>query len=449
MLAILPTALLLGAAPLCGPLDLDTAIGLAAARNDEIGAKQAEAIAAHADESLARAARVVPNANLTFLVGPAPEAHGDVTHAIGGATNRKLDGLRPFIRVEAELLQPLYTWGRLDAARDAAAAGSRAKQELVQDTASQVQLRITRLFWGVALAKKLLGVANEVRSALDDADKRVSKALAKGDTDISPADKYRLDIFRSMVAGRIADAQKGLDLARVGLAASLALPSARLVLKEVALEPGAATVPDMATALAAAETQRPDLRALGEGIRAREASVRAEKAAFLPQFFLAGHFSYSRAWNRDIQLNPWVSDYFNELTVGGVLGFRQDFKMPTLSANAEKAMAERATLERQRVGLTRLVEVQVETALVEIRADETRHTATKGALTSARSLFRSSGLDFAAGLLDTKSLIEAYLAYVEAQVNAAQAAYDLLVARAQLAQVVGEQPRKGIECELP
>ena len=442
----LVTLLLLGALPPCGPLDLETALALAAERSDEVAIKQAELAAAYADQAIASALRWLPSASATFIVGPSPEAHGNVVQADN--TNRSWRGLRAFGRVDVEALQPLYTWGRIDAANDAARAGVAGREQVIVDTIGQVQVRVVQLFWGASLARRFLVLAGDVDKALDDADRRVAESLKANDGEVSPADKYRLDVFRGVVRARQAEAQKGLELAQIGLAATLGLPPPRLVLRETPLDPPEGDLPDAAVALATAEQQRPDLRALGEAIRAREAEVRAEEAALKPQLFVAGQFIYSYAPNRDVQLNPWVRDDFNQLSFGAVFGLKQDLAIPTLTARAEKARAERDVLERQRTGLRRLIQVQVDSAVAEVKAARTRLTATRTSLSAGRSLFRSVGLDFAAGLIEAKTLIEAYALYVESQVTAAQAAYDLLLARGRLAQLSGEAPRRGARCEL-
>jgi outer membrane protein, multidrug efflux system len=450
MISHIVAALLLAAGPPCGPLDLDTALGLAVTRSDEVAIKQADVTTAHADEALASSLRIIPQGTATVLTGPAPEARGDFLkpETIVG-TNRSLTGLRPFVRIELQALQPIYTWGRLDAASEAARAGLSARELLVQDTTAQVQFRVVQLYWGVSLTKRLLAVASDVRKAVAEAAARVDKALKEGDETIALADRYRVDVFRGVVEARAAEAQKGLELARIGLAATLGADPERLALKEAPLEPGAAAMPDRAAALAAAEQQRPDLRALDQAIAARDAEVKAEHAAAKPQFFIGAQFTYSYASNRDLQLNPWVSDYFNTLSLGAALGVRQDFAVPMLSARTQKAQSERAALARQRDGLARLVQVQVDSALAELRAAQARLSAAQGALGSGKALFRSTGLDFETGLVEAKTLIDAYAVYVETQVTAAQSAYDLLVSRARLAQVTGEAPRKGVQCELP
>ncbi len=456
-------------APVCGgPLDLDTALGLAAARSDEVAIKNAEVAAAEADVALARALRIIPMASATGILGPSPAAEAvpgaeSMPGGVLGNPRRedrssniwdwdRIKGIRPFTRLDVQVVQPLYTWGRLDAARDAARAGVNARRQLVQDTTSQVQLRVEQLFWGISLARKFLAISEEVSKALDDAEQRVKKALANEDGDVSPSDRLKIEVFRGLVQGRTAEAQKGLELARVGLAATLGLEPDELEVKEARLDAEPGEQPDEKAALEAALRQRPDLHALDGAISAREAEVRAERGAMYPQFFVTGMLTYAWAPNRQDPRNPWVGDSFSThgWPVPGIaVGFKQDLSFPTLSAKVQKAEAERSTLERQRDGLMRLVEVQVRSALSELKAARARFVAAQNAYGAARSLYRTTGLDFAAGLVETNPLIDAYKQYVENQVTAAQASYDLVMARARLAQASGVAPREPITCEMP
>ena len=447
MISALLAILLLGSRPACGPLDLETALGLAAERSDEVAIKDAEVAVARADESIAGALRILPEAAVTLVAGPAPEARGSVVSSPN--SNRSFAGVGPFGRLDVHAVQPLFTWGRLDAARDAAAAGVSAREDLLRYTTSQVQLRVVELYWGVSLAKRLLAISTEVEGALTDADRRVARSLERSDGEVSPSDRYRLDLFRAVVRMMSAEAQRGLELARVGLAATLRITPERLALREEPLDPHAAELPDQVAARAAAEKQRFDLRALEAAIAARDSEVSAAEASRMPLVFLAGLFSYGYAPNRDIQLNPWVRDEFNVFNLGVVIGLRQDLSFPMLSGKVEKARAERDALARQRDGLALLVQVQVDTALADLKAADARLAAARAALGSGRALFRSVGLDFSAGLIEARVLIESYALYVETQFAAARSAYDLLVARARLARAVGEPPRGGAACELP
>ena len=99
---------------------VDRAVG----RNPQLKAAGADVEIAHALSDQARAARILPKFDLTFAVGPSPEARGD---ALIGDTD--LSSLSLFTRTEATFIQPLFTFGKLAAAQEAARHGIEARAE--------------------------------------------------------------------------------------------------------------------------------------------------------------------------------------------------------------------------------------------------------------------------------------------------------------------------------
>ncbi|MCK6546905.1 TolC family protein [Myxococcota bacterium] len=442
----LVVALLVGSSTTCGPLDLEATRALAVARSDEVAIKRAELLAADADRALASAARWLPSASATFTTGPAPEARGTILESDN--TNRSLAGLGPFVRVDVTAVQPLWTWGQLDAARNAAEAGVAARTALVRDATRTIEQRVRQLYFTISLTNRLLKIAGEVESALDQVDEKIAESLAKGDGEIKQEDKFRVAIFRSDVALKRADGEKALSLARAGIAAMLAIDVARLQLAEEPLPPVSGDVPELDVVIARALELRPDLAALDQALVAKRAQADAVRAATLPQLFLAGQLTYSRAWNRDIQDNPWIGDPFNTFSVGAVIGLRQNLAIPMMLAQVDKTDAELATLTRQREGLARLVRFEVAQAHAELVAAAKKAKATKASLTAGKGWFRSAQLDFGMNVTDARSLLDAYAGYVKTQLDSAQASYEFLVARGRLDQVTGQVAPEGVPCAL-
>jgi outer membrane protein TolC len=438
--------------PLCGPLDLTTAQSLAMARSDEVAIKRADVLAAEADRSIAYAARFFPGSTATLVLGPSPEANGvpiPMFEGLGPVSSTNIqrhfwEGLSVFERLDVSIVQPLWTWGQLDAARDAAEAGFAARQLLVTDTALQIRQRVLMLFYSIELTNKLLGIAKDVEGALNEAEKKLDESLAKDEGEATQEDKYRLQIFRSDLTQRRNEGEKALQLARSGLAATLAITEQDLALKDEPLpqvEPDPA--PQSAAVIREAWGTRPDLLALDQGVAAKDQQIRATRASALPQLFLAGNFSYSYAPNRTIQTNPWIVDNFNLLAIGLVVGIRQNIALPLLFAQAEKLEAELEVLHRQREGLARLVRVDAEKALTDLTAASKRLEASRRALSAGKSWFRASGMNFALNVGDSRSLIDAYTGYAKTQLDEAQSRYEYLVARGRLDQVIGRRPPEG------
>ena len=448
------------AAPTCGPLDLQTAQALALARSDEVGIKRSEQAAAEADKAVAQAIWFLPEFYANVPVGVVPGARlktvngqkdqNDIT-AIESGSNRGLNDLGAFVRVEVNALQPLWTWGRLQAATDAAAAGAEARKFLVDDTSNAIRTRVLQLVMGIRLATRLLAIGADVQNALKEADARVQKSLKANDGEITPEDRYRIEIFRSQLTQRIADGERAMEVARVGLAATLALEPRQLQLRDDPL-PDTAQIraPDLQTSLVDAERMRPDLKAFDRGILAKEADVRASRAELFPQVGIVGQFAYSRAAGRDTITNPYVGDYFNALTIGAALAIRQNLSFWTIITRTNKKDAELETLRKQRAGAVRGIRVEVETATADLNAALTKREASAKAVAAGRSWFRSATLNFAVGVADARDLIDAYRGYAEAQYGDAQAIFDLLSAQARLEQVTGRvPPLPELNCQMP
>ena len=449
MLSLLPV-LMLASNP-CGPLDLPTVLALVASRSDEVAIKQADVLGAQADVALARALGVIPLATATVLTGPAPGARGNIVSAPGFDNRNPFTRLGPFGRIDINVIQPIFTFGQITDAREAAAAGVHARGLLVMDTLRQVQERVVQLYWGIVLARRFLSIAADVEDALKQVDQKIQESLDKGTGDVIQADKFRVQVFRGDLLQKKADAQKALKLARLALSGTLALDEAALVLKEDVL-PSALelTKASPAQVMGVALQKRPDLRALSDAITAREALVRQKEAARLPTVFLVGTFTYAGSTNRDIQHNPWVHDDFNQLSGGVGLGLRENLAFPTMNAELEKARAELQGLRRQREGLSRLVRVEAESGVAELTAAEDRFTAAHGSVMAGRGWFRSSGISFNLGVTDAKALLEAYTGFVQTQVNESQSRFDVLLAKAHLDTLMGNVfPQGETQCTLP
>ena len=467
LLALLALTL---AAPTCGPLDLQTAQALALARSDEVGIKRSEQAAAEADRAVATSIRwlpefsanvgagVVPGARLVDTANADPNNPGgvsvsksdkNVSNAEG--TNRGLGDLGPFVRVEVNALQPIYTFGRIEAANDAADSGARARKYLVDDTANAIRTRVVQLVMGIRLTTRLLAIGKDVQDALRQADERVQKSLKANDGEISPEDRYRIEIFRSQLTQRLADGERALRVARVGLAATLAMDPEQLQLQDEPLpDTSQIRAPERTAALADAEKQRPDLKALDNGILAKEADVRATHAELFPQIGIVGQFAYSRAPGRDTITNPYIGDYFNALTIGAALGIRQNLSFWNIISRTRKKEAELDTLRKQRAGAVRGIHVEVETAIADLKAAITKREAAAKAVAAGRSWFRSATLNFGVGVGDGRDLIDAYRGYAEAQYGDAQATFDLLAAQSRLDQVTGRMPPlPELNCQMP
>ena len=85
-----------------------------------------------------------------------------------------------FTRSELRLVQPLYTFGKIAAGKQAAEQGVAASKNREAGLAADVALNVKRAYYGIKLTRAILDTLNEGLGHLTDAQSRIEKELAEG-----------------------------------------------------------------------------------------------------------------------------------------------------------------------------------------------------------------------------------------------------------------------------
>jgi outer membrane protein TolC len=371
-----------------------------------VQAAQTDVQIAESQKDQAAAARILPQFDLTFVVGPSPEARGN---ALTGDSD--LSSWSAFTRAEATLLQPLFTFGRLEAAGSAARAGLEARRAGLDQARGRVEAQVGEAYYGLLLAGHLWDLAEEARQEIGNARARVQEKLEAEEGDYTYTDLFRLDRFVFDVVENANKVEKGRRLVASALRRLLGAGEAdSLILADGALEPMDAPIGPLSGYLDRA-AGRHDLRQLRAGIAVREAQARAARAELFPQFFVGGQFKYSRAPNRDDQTSPFARDDFNFVQGGAVAGFRQTLSFGGASARARQARLEARKLAELNGAAEMGAALEIEKAYRELVEAQANVAAAETARTATRRWFVAARDGFNAGLEPASELIDAVKEY--------------------------------------
>src|SRR5690606_24902619 len=89
-------------------------------------------------------------ASYTQIVGLVNEARGDPTFSPNSQTDF-FDGLGPFTRLDLDIRIPIYTFGKLSAALEAAENGVRSQRARGDAARADVVVETKRLYYGLLL----------------------------------------------------------------------------------------------------------------------------------------------------------------------------------------------------------------------------------------------------------------------------------------------------------
>jgi outer membrane protein TolC len=418
-------------------LTLNEAVARARA-NPLVRAATEQRRAAEARLSEARGARF-PRAEIVSFIAPSPDIrclNADCTRTDPSDPKLAADGL--FAGVRVGLVQPLFTFGKIDAAIDAAGGAARASDALAAGVVADLALETTRSYYGVGLARELVAMLEDGHRQLEKGKATLVERLERGDPDVTVQDRLRLDTFQAEVSLRLSEAREGEALALLALRTLVG--DAEADTDAAPLEPLAFSLSDAKNYAARARSGRPELRAAREGVAALEGLSRLEQAKWLPDFLLVGGFNVARAQGVDQTPSAFANDPFNNTTGEVALVMKWSVDPGGQLARVERADSElgraRALLDAaSRAGGA--AAVQAHTHAIEARA---RLTSAREGEKNARGWVASVIQADAVGTTSAKDLADAYLAYFTLHGRLLQSTYDWNVAIMTLQRSIGESP---------
>jgi outer membrane protein, multidrug efflux system len=404
--------------------------------NPAARAADAERDAARATANEARGARW-PRFQITAFLAPSPDINCDNadctrTSPVDFAPN--IEGA--FAGARLEVFQPLYTFGKLDAARDAAdnafaltaALGERAKADMVVEA--------SRAYFGVAFARDLVAMLLDGQKQLAKGKATLVERLENGDGDVTVQDRLRIEAFETELTLRLSEARERETTALEGLRALCA--DREVDIAESTLVATEQELGNPENHRQAAQTHSPELQAAQYGVAALSRKSDLERARWWPDLLVMGGASIARAQGVDDPPSAFANDPFNATRAELALVLRWNIEPAMQAARVERVTAEQ-TRGRE---LAKAAHVAVEFAVRDAynRAEQAgaRLTAAREGEKSARGWVTSVLSADAVGTASARDMADAYLAFFTLHSRVLQSTYEWNVALVTLARATGQ-----------
>jgi outer membrane protein len=421
-------------------LSLDQLIEMAIAKSPEIGVSQSETAAARSDLAQVEAAYypvIVGNA----LAGPVPDAKLPEirdNQIYDPSPSTSLSTLGVFGRLDAELNQPLYTFGKLSNRKEAASRGVKAKELGTEKRKDEIVLRVNQLYYALILARQGLRSTQEADEFFDDAGRRIRRLLDLGSPMVSESDLYMVDAFRADTSRARAQAQKGEKVAYFALKSMIQLPPGvefGVVEEELKIKEG--ELKDLKTYTQRALVDRVEFKQLSEALQAQEFQVKAFESDRYPSFFMALRGSLADAPGRETLDNAYIPDVFNHAYAGAVVGMRWEFDFGIRKAKIDKAQAEYRKLLFTKASAEMNIPTQVANAYQEILEWKEAAASYHQAAVASRKWLVAAFADFDMGVGTAENMLRAIEKYSHNQSSYVQSLFNYNLALAELWYAVG------------
>jgi outer membrane protein TolC len=397
--------------------------------------------AALADEQIAisqlgraKAGRL-PRATFTGLLSAITGADGD---AVNGDTDN--DDFGPYSTGKLEIVQPLYTFGRLRNEIRAAMQGVASKEAATEQARQAVIVAIKELHANLLLSRQIKELLDESHDNFTTAINQVEERLETGEGNVTEQDLLRLRIGQSSIAKERYTLERAIAVARAALKRHLGLPAdASFELAETRLQPVTLNLQPLSNYLEQMGPERPELAQLEAGLAARQARLEAARGEYYPSLFLAGGFEYSVAPNRDDQDSPFATDFNFFRGPGIALGLRWQLDFWSTQAKVAERTAELNKVQVQKVSATSGMALDIRRRYLEVEEFRNKVKAAQESRKAARALLVTTLANFQLGVGEAKEVFEGLGLYTRIVSDYYQTIRDFNIAAAKLTQATGQE----------
>jgi outer membrane protein TolC len=374
------------------------------------------------------------NIDFSTMFTPMSRLEGDALHSPQGEFDISTD-MGIWVKMELTAGIPVYTFGKITSYWEMAEQGVKVGENKVKQEKQRIAFDVRRAFYSLQIAREILHVTEGGTKYLDKALDKVEEDLDADEGNYTESDLKKLQTGKVRIEIEIVKAKKIEKMALAALRFYTGKPE--LDPPDVPIEPEETQVGTLDQYVDAAKANRPELKMLGSAIKVGKANVKLKKASMLPNFVLAGQYTYAYANKVQDQKTPFANDPFNKQGGGVALLLEWPLDIVPAAYRIGKAKADLFRLQAQQQEALGGISVEVELAHGDVLEAKDRMKVLKKGKKLGKGWIIAQSQNFDAGLSEIKDFVDALTTYFEMYLLYYQAVYDFNVALANLRRVSG------------
>jgi outer membrane protein TolC len=368
--------------------------------------------------------------------------HCDVTNVVNlqAQAGGSLYDIAPIhgvlLNLSVNLIQPLYTFGKIEAAIGLAKSNLEAQQIGVKREKADVVFNAMRAYWGVKWARAAKATLDEgidkLREWIQKIDDTMNGANAQKYTE---GDLARLKVALDNAELLALDVKRGLRFAEYALKTLSNDQTADVDEDEIEISGG--ELKDLDYYQAMALGRRPEIKQLEAGMNVARFWRRLKLAEMLPDVALASNFTYGFASSIDSPNNGFIP---RPNVLGGGFGFtvRQPLDIGQRYGRFQEARSSERAAAARRDQARGGIQIEIAKAHADVEEARGREVKTKHGEKVCRGWYNAVDQSLQAGLLnDTRELTDAARSYFDFRMRHLQSIFDANIAAAWLRRTTG------------
>jgi outer membrane protein TolC len=396
-------------------------------------------------EEQVRAQRILPMVDLTTAHGLVPGVSGsDMSLSnnqlyLDPTLRNDWESWGIFTRAEISALQPLYTWGAIGKAANAANQIVNMAVAEHEKNQQNLEIRLFELYFSSLLVSELRRIADDAARTIERAETELQKMLDDGDPDVSEADMFELRIFSFEFSSQLDELRESERFLVRAWNITLGNTDSALlyVPQSNFLDPVSYQISEIEFYNNSARKMRPEIRQVSSLYNAAQYGLRANLASNYPTLFMGFSAAFARTPNRPRQANPFIRNNTNFETIQYGIGIRQNLNFQAMRLNNQRAELQVRQARYALDALEDVVMLEIAENYRRMMMSYSRMENSRQALDVSNEWLRMEQIDYDLGFGDVKNLIDALKIALEKELEYRQRIFEFNVSVGKLYHAAG------------
>ncbi len=391
----------------------------------------------------AQAGRILPNLNLTTAHGLVPGVYSPNNYNpsqfyLDPQLENDWENWGIFTQAEISGIQPVFTWGGIRNAINAARKGADAAQYQFDSQKESFTFQLFELYQSAILAKELQRLMNDALSQLEQAERELERLREDGDESLEEKDVFEFNIFKAEFQAYRTEVEQTVNFVQRSWNQVLATDRSTVYLPEERyLDPVPVQIQQLEFYEEHALQNRAELKGIAAAEEAANYGLNAARSRYYPNLVIGVSAGAGYTPNRPRQTNPFIRNRTNFLSASIGFGFRQNLNFWQVNSEVQHSEIQLRQTRDYRDAAEEGILFELGDQYREARITESRRQSKANALRISNEWLRTEQIDFDIGFGDINNLVDAVKKKMELEMEVTELTFDLNMKVAQLHRSAG------------
>lgn len=336
-------------------------------------------------------------------------------------------------RMRISGVQPIFTWGAVRKAIEAAELGIRAVEQQSVATKKEIQILLSELYFSYVLSLEIERLLRDADEKMGQIERAMEKQEKENPADLDESDVFKFRVFKAQFGIQREEVKRSLEFVRESWNYVLRNDKGIIYEPETRfLDPLFSDMSELSYYQNSAIINRPELEAIGYSQDALSMYIKSLRAQNKPGLFLGFTTTFASTPVRPKQPNPFIQTPENTFNTAVGLTIRQNLNFLQVKTSLQRSRLEVKRLEFIENAIKDGIMLELNDSFRIAAISKVKVEQTQEALKIAKEWLRSEQLDYDLGFGESKDLIDAVRQELELRLEEKQSIFEYNQAMATL-----------------